>query len=241
MTVINPHGRSPFLLLGDHAGNAIPGALGTLGLDDADQARHIAWDIGVGALGARLAVLLDAVFVRQTYSRLVIDCNRDPASAEAIPETSDGTAIPGNAGLGAAARGARVAAIHAPYQAAIAAEIARRTAAGQGTVLVSLHSFTPVMAGVARPWAIGVLHDGGNDGFALRLLARLRARAGLIAADNEPYRMDATDHTVPRHAFAAGLAYAELEIRQDLLAGEDDVARWGALLAEALPEAGRGG
>jgi len=32
VTVINPAGRSPFLLIGDHARNAIPTALGTMGL-----------------------------------------------------------------------------------------------------------------------------------------------------------------------------------------------------------------
>ena len=237
MTVINPEGRSPFLLIGDHAGNAVPERLRTLGLSDADRARHIAWDIGVGALGAALAARLDAVFVRQTFSRLVIDCNRDPATADAIPEASDGTKIPGNTGLREVDRAARVAAIHAPYQAAIAAEIGRRAVAGQVTVLISLHSFTPVMAGVRRPWEIGILHDGANDRFALALLDRLRARPGLVVADNEPYRMDATDHTVPRHAFAAGLAYAELEIRQDLLGNDARIADWARILADALTDA----
>jgi predicted N-formylglutamate amidohydrolase len=167
----------------------------------------------------------------------VIDCNRDPDSAEAIPETSDGTVISGNAALGALGRVARVAAIHAPYQDAIGAEIARRTAAGQGTVLVSLHSFTPVMAGVARPWDIGVLHDGANDAFARMLLGGLQARGELVVGDNEPYRMDATDHTVPRHAFAAGLLYVEIEGRQDRLATAQGVEAWAALLAETLASA----
>lgn len=240
VAVINPAGRSPFLLLGDHAGNAIPRALGALGVGAADRVRHVAWDIGVGALGAALAGRLDAVFVRQTYSRLVIDCNRDPRAADAIPETSDGTAIPGNFGIGAADRAARIADIHEPYQRAIAAEIARRAAAGQGTVLVSLHSFTPVMAGVKRPWEIGVLHGGGDEGFARHLLDRLRGRRGLVVGDNQPYRMDATDHTVPRHAFAAGWAYAELEIRQDLLSDTESIAGWTEMLAEVLSVAERG-
>jgi predicted N-formylglutamate amidohydrolase len=229
-SVINRQGRSPFLLIGDHAGNRVPALLGTLGLPLAERERHIGWDIGIGALGEALAARIDAVFVRQTYSRLVIDCNRDPASAEAVPETSDGTAIPGNSGLNAADRAARVADIHAPYQAAITAEIARRSE----TILIALHSFTPVMGGIARPWDIGVLHDGANDGYARGLLARLSARGDLVVGDNEPYRMDATDHTVPRHAFAAGLPYAELEIRQDRLGTAADVAWWAELLASTL-------
>ncbi len=235
--IINPQGRSPFLLIGDHAGNLIPRRLETLGLSEADRARHIAWDIGVGALGEALAARLDAVFVRQTFSRLVIDCNRDPQAADAVPEASDGTAIPGNAGLSEAARAARVAAIHAPYQQAITSEIARRAEEGLETILVSLHSFTAALAGQgARPWHIGVLHDGRNDGFARRLLAGLMGAPGLIVGDNEPYRMDATDHTVPRHAFPA-LAYVELEVAQWRLGTAAEIDGWSERLAPLLEKA----
>jgi predicted N-formylglutamate amidohydrolase len=230
--LLNPQARSPFLLIGDHAGNSVPSMLNGLGLPAGEPARHIGWDIGVRALGVALAARLDAVFLHQTYSRLVIDCNRDPGSAEAIPEISDGTTIPGNRALSAADRAARIAELHAPYQQAIAEEIVRRAATAQETVLVSLHSFTPVFGGIARPWDAGILHDGANDGFARRLLALLSARDDLVVADNAPYRMDATDHTVPRHAFAAGLPYAEIEIRQDRLAA--DVGRWVEILAAAL-------
>ncbi len=237
VAIINPQGRSPFLLIGDHAGNRIPRRLGTLGLSEGDRVRHIAWDIGVGALGEALATRLDAVFVRQTYSRLVIDCNRDSDAADAIPAESDGSPIPGNAGLDRMAVAARIAAIHAPYQQAIADEIARRGAAGLATILVSLHSFTSALAGQdARPWDIGVLHDGHNDAFALRLLAALMRSTELIVGDNQPYRMDATDHSVPRHAFP-GLPYVELEIAQRRLATEPDIGWWRDRLASLLADA----
>jgi len=235
--MINPQGRSPFLLIGDHAGNLIPRKLGGLGLSDADRTRHIAWDIGVGVLGEALAARLDAVFVRQTFSRLVIDCNRDPDATDAIPPASDGTTIPGNAALSQAARAARIVAIHAPYQRAIADEILRRTEVGQATILVSLHSFTAALAGrEPRPWDIGVLHDGRNDGFARRLLDALKRAPGLIVGDNEPYRMDATDHTVPRHAFPH-LPYVELEVAQRRLATAAEIDWWCGMLAPLLEAA----
>ena len=129
--IVNRQGTSPFVLIGDHGGRAVPRALTALGLRDAELARHIGWDIGVTALGEGLAARLDAVFVHQRYSRLVIDCNRDPAAPDAMPAVSDGTVVPGNAALDDTARAARVAAVHAPYHAAIAAEIARRAAARQ--------------------------------------------------------------------------------------------------------------
>lgn len=236
-SVINPEGGASFLLIGDHAGDAVPAALDGLGVSAAERARHIGWDIGTARLGALLAEALDAPFVAQTYSRLVIDCNRDPDAGDAIPALSDGTAIPANAVLSPADRAARIAAVHAPYHAAISAVIAHRTASGIPPVLVALHSFTPVMAGTARPWHVGVLHDGGDTRFALALLAALQTEPGLIVGDNEPYRMDGTDHSVPRHAYPPRLPYVELEIRQDLLASEADCARWTALLERLLPAA----
>jgi len=235
--VLNPAGASPFLLLGDHAGNAIPASLASLGLGAADLARHIAWDIGVDGLGPKLAAALDAVFIRQTYSRLVVDCNRDPEAPDAMPEISDGTMIPGNAALTDGARAARIAAIHGPYQAAIAAELDRRHTGGMDTVIVSLHSFTPSMNGKDRPWQIGVLYGGGSTVFAKAVLDLLEKRRVWTVGDNEPYAMDGIDYTIPRHAFAAGLRYVELEIRQDLLATAEQQADWSRILAAILPEA----
>jgi predicted N-formylglutamate amidohydrolase len=231
--IVNPAGRSDLLLIGDHAGNVVPAVLGSLGIGADDLGRHIGWDIGIAPLGEALAARLDAVFIRQTFSRLVIDCNRDPDRADAMPPISDGTRIPGNEGLTVSDRAARVAAIHAPYQAAIAAELARRDAAGRPTRLVSLHSFTPVMNGVARPWQVGVLHDRGDLSLTRRTLDRLRADPGLTVGDNEPYRMDGIDHTVPRHAYP-DRPYVELEVRQDLLADAGGVAEWTERLAAVL-------
>jgi predicted N-formylglutamate amidohydrolase len=233
--VQNPGAASPFLLVGDHAGRDIPPDLGDLGVAPADLERHIAWDIGVAGLGARLSEALDATFVRQRWSRLVIDCNRDPARPDAMPTVSDGTPVPGNVGLTPADRAARVRAVFQPYHDAIAAALDAR--AGRRTVVVALHSFTPVMAGFRRPWRLGVLHLGQSP-FCNAVLARLRAEPGLgEVGDNEPYAMDGTDFTIPHHAVGRGLDYAELEVRQDLIAKADGQAEVAALLARVLPEA----
>lgn len=237
---VNPRGASPFLLIGDHAGNAIPFGLGSLGLSEADLARHIARDIGVDALGASLADALDAAFIAQAYSRLVVDCNRGPDASDVIPESSDGTKVPGNAALSPAQRAERFRLIHEPYQAAIEAELARRDQAGRETILVALHSFTPRMDEQDRLWQIGVLHDKGDTRFAMAVLEALRAGGGLIVGDNEPYAMDGIDYTIPRHAYPGARPYVELEIRQDLLASPGAAQRWACLLAEILPAAAEG-
>ncbi|MEO6248146.1 MAG: N-formylglutamate amidohydrolase [Sphingomicrobium sp.] len=235
--IFNPAGASSFLLIGDHAGNLVPVGLDQLGLPQRELERHIGWDIGIAELGRQVGTALDATFIAQRYSRLVIDCNRSPGRADAMPEVSDGTAIAPNVGLSEGARAERVVAIQEPYQQAIADDLARRDAAGEVTVLVALHSFTPVMGGVARPWHAGVLHDLGDTRFALAVIERLRGESGLIVGDNEPYRMDVIDHTIPLHAYPRGRPYLELEVRQDLLGTPDGIVEWCDRLARLLPAA----
>lgn len=235
--VLNSGAASPFLLLGDHAGREIPRALQDLGLPGAELDRHIAWDIGVAGYGARLSERLNATFIRQRFSRLVIDCNRDPARADAFPEISDGAPIPGNRDLHLAERLVRIADIAAPYHAAIAAELDDRAARGLPTTLISLHSFTPRMAGFDRPWRFGVLHAGDSP-YSAAVLARLRAEFGAtVVGDNQPYTMDEVDFTIPHHAGGRGLDYLELEVRQDLVADAGGQAEIAAIVAHVLPAA----
>lgn len=232
--VTNRGGASPFLLIGDHAGRLIPRRLSGLGLDPGALDLHIAWDIGVAGLGEALAHRLKACFIRQAYSRLVIDCNRRPGAEASIPPVSDGVVIPGNDRIGSADIAVRQAEIYQPYQDAIAAELDRR--AGRETLLISLHSFTPVFQGVVRPWRMGVLHRNDSP-LSDRMLAGLQRELGEAAGDNEPYRMDATDNTVPLHADPRGLDYLELEVRQDLIADAAGQIALAAVIAPLLIEA----
>jgi predicted N-formylglutamate amidohydrolase len=236
VTVMNPGGRSAWLLVCDHAGRAVPRALGDLGVPAAEWERHIAWDIGMAGVCAALAETLDAVCIAQAYSRLVIDCNRRPGHPTSIAPASDGTAIPGNQAVCAAAAAARVREIFDPYHAAIASCLDARQAAGVPAVVVAMHSFTPVLAGQSRPWQAGVLYNR-DPRLSLALAALLR-RQGIVVGDNEPYRLsDDSDYTIPVHAERRGLPYLELEIRQDLISGPDGQMAWVARLAALLPQA----
>jgi predicted N-formylglutamate amidohydrolase len=217
----------------DHAGRATPRSLGRLGAPEAAFDDHIAWDIGAGAVALLMGEALDAPVISQLYSRLVVDCNRAPGRADAIVEVSDGVAIPGNAGLTPAQVQARFDEVHAPYHARIAQVLDARAAAGVAGVILSVHSFTPRMNGQDRPWRFGVLHEGDSP-LSLAMLATLRAEAGLVVGDNEPYAMDGIDYTVPLHARGRGLDYLEVEIRQDLIAEPEGQAEVAAFLAEAV-------
>jgi predicted N-formylglutamate amidohydrolase len=212
----NTEGEGPFLLVCDHAGRAIPRRLAGLGLPPAELERHIAWDIGALDLARRLVGTLDAGLVHQRYSRLVIDCNREPDHPQSIVTVSDGSPVPGNQALTPADAEARRREVFEPYHAAIAAALDGRRARGLPTLLVCVHSFTPSLAGVERPWRVGVLHMHDSPA-SFALLESLGKEEGLTVGDNEPYAMDGTDYTAPFHRRGRGIDAVELEVRQDLL------------------------
>ncbi|MBR0929485.1 N-formylglutamate amidohydrolase [Bradyrhizobium diazoefficiens] len=232
----NAGGRSPFLLTSDHYGRALPRALGDLGIAESELVRHIGWDIGIAGVADGLAKLLDAHLIAQRYSRLVIDCNRPPAAASSIPVISEATAIPRNEGIPDDEREARRREIFEPYHDRIDAAIDARLHAKRPTVLVSLHSFTPVYAGVARPWHIAALYN--RDTVLPQLLLRhLRAEGDLVVGDNEPYAVsDLTDYTIPVHGEGRGLVNTGIEIRQDLITDPSGQRQWAERLARILGE-----
>jgi len=237
--VLRPHGASDFVLAADHAGRLIPHALGTLGLPEAERARHIAWDIGIAGVTEAMSERLDAAAVLQVYSRLVIDCNRATHHPTSIPAVSELTAIPGNAGLSAAQREARQRAIFAPYHAAIAALLDARSAAGRRTILVAMHSFTPVFKGQIRRVEVGVLFHHETP-LSRIMLDLLRAEGDVAVGANEPYAItDDSDYTVPIHGEGRGLDHVEIEIRQDLIADPAGQAAWAGRMARLLGDADR--
>jgi predicted N-formylglutamate amidohydrolase len=230
-------GKSTFLLVCDHAGRRIPRTLQNLGLSAADLARHIAWDIGIAGVGRQLADRMDACLIMQPYSRLVIDCNRPPNTPESIARSSEGTSIPGNEKVSAAEATSRVREIFEPYHGSIARHLDARKKPTRPVILISLHSFTPVYGGVARMWQAGVLYNRYNA-LAVSLRVMLRATGELIIGDNEPYTVDdETDYTIPVHGEQRGIAHVAIEIRQDLIAGENDQREWAERLAQLLPKA----
>src|ERR1700686_3393312 len=186
VTVHNENGRSPFVIVADHAGNFVPRALGRLGIPEAELERHIAWDIGIAAIGRLLSDKLDATLVQQNYSRLVIDCNRMPGSETSIPEISELTPVPGNIGLSEGQKAARAREIFWPYHDRIESELERRRQSGWSVALIAMHSFTPIFKGVVRPWHVGVLYNR-DPSFAHILIALLNRERGLVIGDNEPY------------------------------------------------------
>jgi predicted N-formylglutamate amidohydrolase len=229
----NAGGRAAMLLVCDHASHRVPAALDELGLGPDELRAHIGWDIGAASITEELASHYDAPAVLTSYSRLVVDCNRYPDDPSSMPDTSDGIGVPGNRDLTAAAREARLDALFRPYHAAIASTLDAMEARGSVPVFVSIHSMTPVMRGLERPWPVALSwrHDAR---LAPALIEALRAD-GIVTGDNEPYGLDpGDDYTTPEHAMRRGLAHLQVEFRQDIVASRDDAVAWARRFARIL-------
>ena len=226
-----------FVLVCDHASNAVPAHLERLGLDQAELDRHIGWDIGAATVTRALSALLDAPAYLSGYSRLVVDCNRPLGSPTAMPAVSDGTVVPANQSIAPEEAAARTDAFFRPYHDAIAACLDRAIGFGAVPILIAVHSFTPVFDGFARPWEVGLLYEH-DDRLVQPLKEALAAlRPGLTIGDNEPYAIvGPSDYSIPVHGQGRGLPHIEIELRQDLIGTREGAEAWAGTLAVAFKQ-----
>ncbi|WP_300062906.1 N-formylglutamate amidohydrolase [uncultured Roseobacter sp.] len=231
--IVNAESRSPILLVCEHAGQAVPQSLKRLGLPQHVVDSHRGWDIGALAVANDVAARLGAPLVIQAYSRLVIDSNRPPDSASAVPPDVDGVTIPGNLGITPTEQRQRAREIFDPLDAAITELMAELKPRG----CFSIHSFTPVMGGEARPWHAGFLSRHDLDTAQALMESVAAQRPDLTLAINQPYQIDdETDWFIPRHAEPSGAAHTLIEIRNDLIAPPGGAAEWAKLIAVAISE-----
>jgi predicted N-formylglutamate amidohydrolase len=204
------------LLLCDHASPALPETYKNLGLDREALKTHIAYDIGAALVTRRLAAHFGATAILGKWSRLLVDLNRGPHDPELMVKESDGKVIPGNCTAGPEERSRRIHQFHEPYHQAVSGEIDR---IGPKAVIFSLHSFTPSLNGVQRPWEVGVIWDKDRR-LAAALMERL-SEYGFIWGENEPYAGALEDDCLTRHGTKRGMPNVLIEIRQDLLATDN--------------------
>jgi predicted N-formylglutamate amidohydrolase len=228
---------SPILLICDHASNHLPSRFGGLGLTADDLAKHFAWDPGALALSRRLSALLDATLVYGCVSRLVLDVNRHPSDDDSIVSSGDGRIVPGNADLKPDELERRAAEVYAPYHAAIEDLLTNRARRGQPSALVAIHTYTPRLRGVDRPWHCGVIF-ASDSRLGGPLVGALRAENGLVVGVNQPYApSDGVYHTMARHGEAKGHPAVMIEVRNDLVSNEAGQEAWAMRLAPLLREA----
>jgi len=236
--VSNARGKSPFVIVCDHASNRIPAKYGDLGLSQAERLSHIAWDPGALSVSRMLSDLLDAPLVQSTVSRLIIDCNRDLDAPDLIWTLSEATRIAANDDLTADERQYRIDHFHRPYHASIETLLESRRHAGRESILVCMHSFTPVYHGVQRPWPIGLIH-GVSTGYTSALFDALKADAPEINVGwNEPYAaLNGVTLTLEKHGDGRGLDATMIEIRHDEILEPAGVTLWASRLAHCLETA----
>lgn len=231
--IINPDGDPRFLFLCDHASNTLPERYGTLGLGERELGRHIAWDIGAGAVTRHLSMALGAPGVLALYSRLLIDLNREPLDPTLIMQISDGAIIPGNRTIDHRERQYRLTHFFEPYHGAVEAEIDRALASGHVPLLVSIHSFTERWKAFERPWHIGLLWDRDDRVFA-PLKAILERNGDIVVGDNQPYSGELKGDCLYTHGTLRGLPHILVEIRQDLVSAPEGVEKWAGILEAGL-------
>jgi predicted N-formylglutamate amidohydrolase len=234
VTILNEAGESDIVLLCEHASNHMPAEYDRLGLSPEDCERHIAWDIGAADLTRLLSTALDAPAFLSNYSRLLIDLNRPLHVPACIPARSEETDIPGNVGVPETEMDRRIRKMFDPYHVSVSEHIDAREREGRGTRIVSIHSFTPTFRGQDRPWHAGILH-GDAAAFAQQVIASLRSGSDLLVDANVPYTVSPDDdYGLLVHGDQRGFPAILVEVRQDLLARDADIARWSERLAEAL-------
>jgi predicted N-formylglutamate amidohydrolase len=230
--VFNPGKQAAVCLVCEHASPDIPHSLSDLGLAPVDRYSHAVWDIGAADLAKVLADTLKAPLVTSNVSRLVYDCNRKPGAEGAIPEKTESVEIPGNRGLDAARRNARMIEVYEPFRDLLAKTLNTFTTK---PALITIHSFSPTWFGKPRDVEIGLLHDS-DDRLARRMLeaAPKCAKTRL----NEPYSAsDGVMHTLRAHAVPRGLQNVMIEIRNDLISDPAGIARMASHIAGMLTTA----
>ena len=232
-----PGRRQDILIVCDHASNAVPDELGTLGLDGNALLQHVAWDPGAAGVAEAMAEQLDCPALFGVWSRLVVDLNREAAARDLIVTGNDGIDVPGNRLIAKDERDRRIERYHRPYHAELSRHLDAVMSNGIRPALISIHSFVPSFFGNQRPWPIGLLWKHRHD-WLDRLFDELR-RQGLDVGDNEPYDgREMMGGTLEQHAIPRGLRHVLVELRQDLLATDQMQVEWSRRLLDALQAAG---
>lgn len=232
--VENPAGSGKVVLVCEHAGQSIPAFINSFGFEADVMSSHIAWDIGAAELARALSKTLDAPLILQRYTRLAYDCNRDFDASDAVVEESDNISIPANAGLGLQDKQRRFDEIYQPFEQAISGLLNLRLNSAQESILVTVHSFTPLYKGQRRELELGILHDDDTR-LADALLVQTERETSYQAARNKPYSPeDGVTHTLITHGIKRNLANVMLEIRNDLIDHEHGLKLWAERLSRLL-------
>lgn len=225
-------GDGEVLLTCEHASNRLPAPWAWSEADAHLADTHWAVDLGAADLTRELAEVMQTSAVLATFTRLLVDANRDITSPTLLRTHCDGREIDLNAGLAEGERERRIADFYEPFHHAIDGEMRRRPR----RLVFSIHSFTPNYEGERRTVELGVLFDRW-EAPARWLASRLARDTGRPVALNEPWSGAAgLMYSCHLHADRYEAVALEIEVRQDLLVDPGFRASLVPVLAEALSE-----
>jgi predicted N-formylglutamate amidohydrolase len=216
----------------EHASNAVPERWRkAVRIDTATQKSHRGWDIGALAVAKMLAPALKATLVSATFTRLLVDANRNERHPHVFSAFSRG--------LSDADRSELLSRYHRPYRSDVEQQVRRAMISGP-VLHLSIHSFTPVLNGMTRNADIGLLFDPRRPletQFCRDLQKKLgNQSAPLRVRRNYPYRGTADGLTTAlRRKFSAKQYVGiEIEINQARLKNQGEVRAMVAHLVATL-------
>ncbi|MBW3533885.1 MAG: N-formylglutamate amidohydrolase [Gemmatimonadetes bacterium] len=224
------------LLTCEHAGARVPAPWRELFEGGHDLlASHRGHDIGAWALARHLARTLDAPLLGHHVTRLLVDANRSPGHPRFFSEITRG--------LPPAERARLVREHWEPHRRRVREAIDGLLARGGPVVHVGVHTFTPVLRGVARTMDVGLLYDPSRRREASLCAswkeALVRRDPTLRVRRNRPYLgiSDGLVTALRRERPERSYAGVELEVSQGALSDPSLRRRLYGALAETLAEA----
>jgi predicted N-formylglutamate amidohydrolase len=216
----------------EHASNAIPEPFRkAVRIDRTIRESHRGWDIGALHVAELLAPVLKAQLVAATFSRLLVDANRNTRHPHLFS--------PYSRNLNEADKALLLTKHHGAYRTEV--ERVLRKAMASGPVLhLSIHSFTPILDGIERNADIGLLFDPARkqeSRFCRELQGKLREQpTPLRVRRNYPYRGTNDGLTTALRCKFPDDQYLgiEIEINQARLTRKAEVRRVVAHLVRTL-------
>lgn len=220
----------------EHGGNRIPSRWAALFSDRGPELEsHRGYDIGAAGVARKLSRALSAPLFLARTSRLLVDLNRSPGH----PSLFSGLirALP------PAEKRRILDSCYLPHRRDVERWIELEHAKRRRVVHLAVHSFTPVLAGVARRADIGLLYDPQRSPerrLCVRWQEELHRVSALSVRRNYPYRgaSDGFATALRRAHPASRYLGVEIELNQRLLATDAGIDAAVRALLTSLAELG---
>ncbi len=219
----------------EHASNYLPAAYAQLFADNIGVLNtHRSYDLKAFEVASYLSKILSCECTMAEVTRLLIDCNRSLKHPHCFSEFT--------LSLPAAEKEQIAALFYRPYRARVQARVQQLCLQGSQVLHFSVHSFTPMLAGVTRNADVGILYDPNRHGEkeVARVLRSLMMHklSDYRIRTNYPYvgKSDSLTATLRKIYHETDYLGFEIECNQALIADEVELLRYQGHLASSILE-----